>query len=367
MIFDDLPFEPATSSRWVNGLWFTSLLFSLGSALGASVAKGWTTQFSTTSAGSGWSNAHAHSERWCGVQRWQLKLMIQCLPLLIHIGFFLFGAGLVILLFQDDRDIGIIILILMAVIAVIYLGPIVLPAVFPDFPFRMPVSDMMVQLLPTHWNRWSFKAFPPSEDAQKAFALSWLLRHSLDDETTDTAVRGVAGLPFTLAVQDELVRGSTAGTISNRLAAELLKDTKDAVFLRGCLFALLHLVQTAPLDPDAAQTLRDMVETDNGVLSDIEAMPAGVHEVALCVKGRILLLLCDDTSNKTLFETDIPVLANCCEDICLLRSLREVCRLRQMSATDLGSLRSPHSTTSRFEAHATLIKEAIHGLRTISR
>ncbi|KAJ7841897.1 hypothetical protein B0H14DRAFT_2359895, partial [Mycena olivaceomarginata] len=98
MIFDDLPFEPATSSRWVNGLWFTSLLFSLGSALGASVAKGWTTQFSTTSAGSGWSNAHAHSERWCGVQRWQLKLMIQCLPLLIHIGFFLFGAGLVILL-----------------------------------------------------------------------------------------------------------------------------------------------------------------------------------------------------------------------------------------------------------------------------
>ncbi|KAJ7702856.1 hypothetical protein B0H16DRAFT_1212671, partial [Mycena metata] len=98
-ISDDTPFEPATSSRWVNGLWFTSLLFSLGSALGASVAKGWATQFSTSSPGSGWSNAHVHSKRWCGVQRWQLRLVVQSLPLLIHIAFFLFGAGLVILLF----------------------------------------------------------------------------------------------------------------------------------------------------------------------------------------------------------------------------------------------------------------------------
>jgi hypothetical protein len=284
---------------------------------------------------------------------------------LIHIAFFLFGAGLVILLFQDDRQIGIVILVLMAIVVVTYIGPIVLPAVFPDFPFRTPVSDMMLQLLPTRWNRWAFRGFPSSEDAQKAFALSWLLRHSLDDETTDVAVRGVAGLPFTLAVQDELVRGSTASTISNRLSAELLKGTKDAAFLRGCLFALLHLVQTAPLVPDAAQTLREMIETDGGILCNIELMPTGVHEVALCVKGRIQLLLCQDTSDSTLFETDIPVLANCCEDTCLLR---EVCCLRQMSASqaaDFISLVSPH-TAGRFEAHAKVTRDAHQGLRSVT-
>ncbi|KAJ7843017.1 hypothetical protein B0H13DRAFT_1549992, partial [Mycena leptocephala] len=45
-------FVPSVSTRWVNGLWFTSLVFSLVSALGASVAKGWVTQFSSTVSGS---------------------------------------------------------------------------------------------------------------------------------------------------------------------------------------------------------------------------------------------------------------------------------------------------------------------------
>jgi hypothetical protein len=117
------------------------LIFSLASALGASVAKGWTTHFSTTGAGSGWSNAQIHSKVLCGIQQSQLRPFVQFLPLLIHIAFFLFGAGLVILLFQDDRDIGIVILTLVAFVAVIHIGPIFFPAVFPDFPFRTPLFD----------------------------------------------------------------------------------------------------------------------------------------------------------------------------------------------------------------------------------
>ncbi|KAJ7711827.1 hypothetical protein B0H16DRAFT_1343360, partial [Mycena metata] len=118
---DDPPFKPAMSSRWVNGLWFMSLIFTLTTALGASVAKYWTTHFSTTRAGSGWSNAQIHSRVLCGIQRWQLKPLIQFLPLLLHIAFFLFGVGLGILLFHDDKDIGIIILILVAFVTLVYI------------------------------------------------------------------------------------------------------------------------------------------------------------------------------------------------------------------------------------------------------
>ncbi|KAK7030195.1 hypothetical protein R3P38DRAFT_897213 [Favolaschia claudopus] len=356
-ISDDSPFQPVSAFRWINGLWFTSLLFSLGSALGASVAKGWTTPFSTTTPGSGWSNACAHSKRWCGTQRWHLNFFVQSLPLLIHTALFLFGAGLAILLFQDDRPIAIVILTLMAIVGGAYLAPTVLRATFHDFPFRTPISEV-TRMLSTGWFTRAVTPFPSIEGAQKAFALAWLLRNSLDDETTDAAIRAVAGLPFTIPVQDELVRGITASTISNRLSAELLKDTKDPAFLRQCLFALLHLVQTKPLDSEALRTLHDMVDSRN-----IESMPTGVHEVALCVKGRILLFYEPGTEQceDAFFETDIRVLANCCHDPCLLRSLREVYRLRVWRTPpaheDFASLTSTQ-TCKRRAAHAKLTKEA---------
>ncbi|KAJ7440967.1 hypothetical protein FB451DRAFT_1058475, partial [Mycena latifolia] len=90
-------FEPTSSSRWVNGLWFSSLMFSLMSALGASLAKGWVTQFSSSVSGSSWGDAAQHCRRFRGLKRWHLKLIVQCLPILIHIAFFLFSIGLVVL------------------------------------------------------------------------------------------------------------------------------------------------------------------------------------------------------------------------------------------------------------------------------
>ncbi|KAJ7089488.1 hypothetical protein C8R43DRAFT_908574, partial [Mycena crocata] len=91
-------FRPSSSSRWVNGLWFSSLMFSLMSALGASLAKGWITQFSSTGFGTRWREASIHCERLRGTKRWHLKLIVQCLPMLIHVAFFLFTAGLIVLL-----------------------------------------------------------------------------------------------------------------------------------------------------------------------------------------------------------------------------------------------------------------------------
>ncbi|KAK7018383.1 hypothetical protein R3P38DRAFT_3360152 [Favolaschia claudopus] len=374
-ISDDVPFQPVSAFRWINGLWFTSLLFSLGSALGASVAKGWATPFSTTSPGSGWSNARVHSRCWYGTRRWHLNFVVQSLPLLIHLAVFLFGAGLAILLFQDDRPVGVVILALMTVVGVAYLAPTVLRATFPDFPFRTPISGI-VPFLFGHWDSRTFAPFPSSEDAQKGFALAWLLRHSLEDDAiTDSAIRAVAGLPFLIPVQDELVRGATASTISNRLSAELLKETKDPVFLRGCLFALLHLVQTKPLDPVA---LRVLYDTSVGTLRNIESMPTTVHEVALCVTGRILLFSEQIRGKEQLdledclFETDIPVLANCFRAPCLYRSLREVCHLRGWQPSESPShddfvwLKSTQ-IARRQEAHAKLIAETSQDGMTVPK
>ncbi|KAJ7892501.1 hypothetical protein B0H14DRAFT_2219540, partial [Mycena olivaceomarginata] len=133
-------FVPTSSSRWVNGLWFISLMFSLVSALGASVAKGWVTQFSSTVSGSSWDDASLHWRRLRAIKQWHLHLIIEFLPILIHIAFFLFAAGLIVLLFDDDRPIGIAILVMTGLVGTIYIGNSFLSAFHPDSPFRTPVS-----------------------------------------------------------------------------------------------------------------------------------------------------------------------------------------------------------------------------------
>ncbi|KAJ7261537.1 hypothetical protein C8J57DRAFT_989830, partial [Mycena rebaudengoi] len=133
-------FKPRSAARWVNGLWFSSLMFSLMSALGASLAKGWITQFSFSVSGSSWGDVSLHCRRFWGLQRWHLKLIIECLPILIHIAFFLFSIGLVILLFKDDVAIGVVICILTGLILVLYIGSSLHSAFSSDSPFRTPVS-----------------------------------------------------------------------------------------------------------------------------------------------------------------------------------------------------------------------------------
>ncbi|KAJ7436629.1 hypothetical protein FB451DRAFT_955402, partial [Mycena latifolia] len=139
-------FQPTSSSRWVNGLWFSSLIFSLMSALGASLAKSWVTQFSASISGSSWANAALHCRRFRGHKRWHLKPIVQSLPILIHIAFLLFSIGLVILIFEDDTAIGIVILVLTAIIVFLYVASSLHPVYSLDSPFRTPISGMVRKL-----------------------------------------------------------------------------------------------------------------------------------------------------------------------------------------------------------------------------
>ncbi|KAJ7869673.1 hypothetical protein B0H13DRAFT_2349193 [Mycena leptocephala] len=61
--------KPSSSVRWVNGLWFSSLIFSLMSVLGASLAKGRIAQFSAAVSGSNWGDASLHYQRFRALGR----------------------------------------------------------------------------------------------------------------------------------------------------------------------------------------------------------------------------------------------------------------------------------------------------------
>ncbi|KAJ7794411.1 hypothetical protein B0H14DRAFT_2621913 [Mycena olivaceomarginata] len=136
-----------------------------------------------------------------GLKRWHLKLIIQFLPVLIHIAFFLFSIGLVILVFQDDVAIGIVIFILTALIMFLYIRSSVHSAYLVDSPFRTPLSGMIRRLRSGSWRLEAFAEFPSRKDAQKAQALTWLLTESPNADTINAAICAVAGLPANLFVQ----------------------------------------------------------------------------------------------------------------------------------------------------------------------
>jgi hypothetical protein len=364
------PFKPTSTSRWVNGLWFSSLMFSLMSALGASLAKSWITQFSSSVSGSSWDNVSFHCRRFRGLRRWHLKLIIQCLPILIHIAFFLFSIGLVILLFQDDLAIGVVICVLTSLILGLYLGSSIHPVFSSDSPFRTPVSGMVRRLIKGSWRFEELSPFPQGKAAQKAQALTWLITESPNVDRVNPAIRAIAGLPATPAVQDELLRGPSVALLLGVLSSELAKSSPDTDSLSSCLYALLHLVQAAPANPEnhtATLSLKESVKL-GGTLADTDLLPTSIREIALCVKGRIILLLCPDMQDTTLFETDITVLAQACADVHLRRLLIEIYTLSRGPSKNIGTsaynfreiLGNPNSP-NRDKIHAELVKEAISG------
>ncbi|KAJ7164093.1 hypothetical protein C8R46DRAFT_1098721 [Mycena filopes] len=355
-------FTPSASSRWVNGLWFSSLMFSLMSALGASLAKGWITQFSASVSGSSWGDALLHAQRYRGLQRWHLKVVIQCLPIPIHIAFFLFSIGLVILLFQDDIAIGVVISALTGLILSLYIASSTHPVFSPDSPFRTPVSGMLHRLMDRSWRFVLFPPFPDRNDAQKAHALTWLVAESPNVDTVNAAIRAIAGLPANPIVQDALFGDTNAALLLRILSANLLKRSPDNELISSCLYALLHLVQTAHLPSSASKFLQEAV-LSGGPLADTDQMPAGLRELAFCVKSRIILLHSAPPLNITLFD-DILILIHACSDSHLRRMLIEICILsQQMSKSSastldfLAILRNPASV-NREQIHGKLVKEA---------
>ncbi|KAJ7343014.1 hypothetical protein DFH08DRAFT_703587, partial [Mycena albidolilacea] len=94
----DTSFTVDLSDIWVNGLWFTSLMLSLTTALLAVLAKQWLRQYSSFIAGSARERALIRQFRYASFERWGVQLIIGLLPIILHLSLFLFMAGLVVFL-----------------------------------------------------------------------------------------------------------------------------------------------------------------------------------------------------------------------------------------------------------------------------
>ncbi|KAI0266156.1 hypothetical protein BC834DRAFT_969661 [Gloeopeniophorella convolvens] len=142
-------FTPAPSIVCVNAMWLISLVFSIASALSATLMQQWARRYTQLpqipSLAS--ERARVRSYLFLGIRRYGMLRAAELTPTLLHISVFLFFVGLVIFFFTIFKTVAIILSIFVGLFAVVYLGLTILPCIKHDSPYRTPVSS-------TWWYMW---------------------------------------------------------------------------------------------------------------------------------------------------------------------------------------------------------------------
>ncbi|KAK0237121.1 hypothetical protein EDD85DRAFT_1007874, partial [Armillaria nabsnona] len=91
-------FRPTTSDSLVNGLWFTSLSFSLTTTLFVVLTKQWIHQYMAVPSGTPRDRCRVRQFRYMGQQQWRVGFIIGLLPVLMSASLCIFLMGLVVFL-----------------------------------------------------------------------------------------------------------------------------------------------------------------------------------------------------------------------------------------------------------------------------
>ncbi|KAL1746588.1 hypothetical protein HDZ31DRAFT_62029 [Schizophyllum fasciatum] len=83
---------------WVNALWFTTLVLSLVTVLIAALVKQWLQEYIRTPPGPARDRALIRQVRYDALLKWKVPLIVNLVPLLLHVSLALFLAGLVVFL-----------------------------------------------------------------------------------------------------------------------------------------------------------------------------------------------------------------------------------------------------------------------------
>ena len=135
-------FTPSPTARWINVLFFLSLVFSLAAALFGILAKQWLREFMQ------WNsplvtpreNVLVRQIRYEAWETWNVAATISSIPALLEVAMLLFLAGIVILLWTLDSIVAIVI----TVASALFLGTVsaftILPILFKSCPYKSPTA-----------------------------------------------------------------------------------------------------------------------------------------------------------------------------------------------------------------------------------
>ena len=283
------PFQPDSTSLHVNALWFSSLTLTLISALGGVLAKGWLAQYNPASLRERSSDACERHLRALRARQWQLEPFITGIPLLIQISLFLFFAGLIIQLLENDVRIWVTVVILVGITGIMYIIGTFLPWFSPSCPYQTPISDLLAggrtqgryKDNPTgpstdpeeptdSWRKWfsSLLEFAkqfleevrqrPEQLVLQAQILSWAITASTNEATIEEAIRTVGGSKPTEELQHELIQTKARESLHQRLQYSvkvtpgLPKLLNSGPQVEDLLYALIRIEQPLRIDDGPA-------------------------------------------------------------------------------------------------------------------
>ncbi|KIM27730.1 hypothetical protein M408DRAFT_163809 [Serendipita vermifera MAFF 305830] len=282
-------FQPSPSSIHVNGLWFSSLALTLISALGGVLAKGWLAKYNPASLRERSTDACERHLRAIRARQWQLEPFITGIPLLIQISLFLFFAGLIIQLLDDDIRIWVTVVILVGATVLSYIVGTLLPWFSPACPFQTPISSLFgggtvqgkykdvpnghsdpEEPAPT-WGKWFLTLWgrsrlfveevrtKPEQLLLQAQILSWVITNSTNEATIAEAIRAVGGSKPTQELQKELTQTKARESLYQRLQYSvkltpgLPKLVNNGPQVEDLLYALLRTEQPLNIDDGPVQ------------------------------------------------------------------------------------------------------------------
>ena len=135
-------FSPSTATRWINILFFLSLVFSLAAALFSILAKQWIREYIK------WNSPLAlprenvfvrqiRIEAW---EDWQVSMVLSSIPILLEVGMILFLASIIILLWTLDDIVAITITIFISLFLGAFAAFTVMPILSRRCPYRSPTA-----------------------------------------------------------------------------------------------------------------------------------------------------------------------------------------------------------------------------------
>lgn len=198
-------FSPATSSLWINGLWFVSLALALAAALVTMLSKEWLTAYMASRPRPAHTHALLRQARLDGINSWWALHIIAFLPTLLHLSLLLFALGLVVYLWTLEVTVAAVTGVVVALTLMFYLGTTLLGAIVPFCPFVTEISMYTKRAGGAKLGTWlhlhqEHNASQPSpgnrhettlEDIR---AITWLAESARDPVTIDCSYQCLSGM-----------------------------------------------------------------------------------------------------------------------------------------------------------------------------
>ena len=137
------PFSPPRYAVWVNSLWFLSLVMSLSCALWATSLHQWARRYIRLTQPARCSpekRARMRAFFANGVDEMHIPWAVEGLPTVIHLSLFLFFGGLVIFLFNVNREVFTRVVWWIGLFSIVYGLITLLPLIRQDSPYYTPLS-----------------------------------------------------------------------------------------------------------------------------------------------------------------------------------------------------------------------------------